>query len=107
MNLFGVRIAGNFKRDRDICAQGRKGARSFRICGDLSGGNTNSAIFLQTVSQCDEAIRIAERQGAEQNAFNQRENGGSRADAKAKDEDRRQSELRRFQSLANCESEIV
>ncbi len=61
---------------------------------------------VQTVADADETIRIVEGQRAQQDAFDEREDGGGGADAEGEREHDRERETGSAAQLAQCEAQV-
>src|SRR5262249_10613675 len=74
---------------------------------DLECSNSQLQAITETVAQEDEAPGIAKRQGPQESAFNEREDGSGRTDAYCESEHDGQGKAGRFQKLAECEGKVT
>src|ERR1700687_5717913 len=98
----GELIAGG-----DVAAQGGKGSGRARVRCDLMSSDGNDRTTSQVISQQNKSLGIIERKRAEQDAFDEREDGGGGTDAHGKGEDDGEGEAGCLAQLTKCESEIL
>ena len=87
VDRFRKRAPGELPRCGDVGTHRRESQRGTLVGGDLGGGDAQLQAISEAVAQKDEVLGIAKRQGAQEDAFHEREDGGGSPDAQREGKD--------------------
>ena len=88
--------AGKLVVGGSVAAKRREGAGCIRIRANFAGSDGSVRAGSQVISEQNQAVRIVERERAQQDAFDERKDSGGSADAESPDEHNGQGEHRCF-----------